>query len=33
MRRLQLEGVSEHVESVGADAVFEVVEEYVPANR
>ena len=33
MRARQLEGINEHVASIGADAIIEVVEEYVPANR
>ena len=33
MRDQQLARINEHVESVGADAIFEVVEEYVPAGR
>jgi len=31
MRERQLNAINEHVASVGADAIFEVVEEYVPA--
>jgi Fe2+ or Zn2+ uptake regulation protein len=33
MRERQLKAINEHVKSVGADAIFEVVEEYVPAGR
>ncbi len=33
LREGQLARINEHVASIGADSIFEVVEEYVPAGR
>lgn len=32
-REEQLARINEHVDSIGTDSIFEVVEEYVPAGR